>query len=100
MSMGALVSRSSSNSSTSIIRLRPTFVQAESARRALGAQGRRTESGAICCGLRLLRGRSCGFLRLRRGSGGGGLELGEPRRERLVFLAGGDGDRLHRLELL
>src|SRR5438067_1359419 len=98
MSMGAEVSRSISNSSTSITIVLPPVNRSESARRPVRAQGRRRQTFALCCGLTALGFGSCGFLcplrRRRR------VQRVEAALQRLVLFAGGDRDRLHRLELL
>src|SRR5688500_3543585 len=98
MSIGALVSRSISYSSTSIILVPAFFCSRESACCAAKAQ----DSPTICCGL-LGRWRARRGLAARLGGGRRGrsrLQRLDPRLERLGLLAGGDGDRLDRLELV
>src|SRR3954463_7354155 len=101
MSMGALVSRSSSYSSTFISRPRPALFTGESAFAPPKAQGEQPIAHTLCCGLHARRRRSCGFLGFRgRGRLRRSFERVDPGLQRMILLARGDGDRLHRLELV
>src|SRR5688500_18495901 len=100
MSIGPPGSRSSSNSST-FIALLSACLQQGICPPALRSASDARYGTTICCGL-LSRGPRTGLaarlaLRLRRR---GCFERLDPALQSGAFLAGGDGDRLHRLEFL